>query len=202
MYNSTSSSTPRAGPALPTRTTRRPSRRSTRTRTCCSSATCLRAMQDIETYAGWPAACGLAGIFFDETQAGLTQTYTAYTDTARNATWPGRTTAYVILNPGEDIGASDYYTFADQIVTFENTYAQYQNQAPLPLPHPVQQSVIINSFNGTSETLASVVQAFETSGLASAYITDLDVDIYKSFGRDWTVFVQDVNTESGSGVSR
>ncbi|KAF7369689.1 putative Cell surface spherulin 4-like protein [Mycena venus] len=86
--------------------------------------------QDIETYAGWPAACGLAGIFFDETQGGLTPTYTAYTNAARNTTWSGRTTAYVILNPGEDIGASDYYTLADQIVTFENTYAQYQTQAP------------------------------------------------------------------------
>jgi hypothetical protein len=53
--------------------------------------------QDIETYAAWPAATGLAGIFFDETLAGLTQTYTAYTDAARNATWPGRTTAYVCV---------------------------------------------------------------------------------------------------------
>ncbi|KAJ7732459.1 Spherulation-specific family 4 [Mycena metata] len=158
--------------------------------------------QDIETYGGWPAATGLAGIFFDETLAGLTKTYRAYTDAARNVTWPGRTTAYVILNPGEDIGYSDYYAFADQIVTFEDTYARYQNLAPLPLPHPAQQSVIMNSFNGTNETLASLVQCFETSGLASAYITDLDTDIYKSFGSDWTVFVQDVNTEGGSGAYR
>jgi len=149
--------------------------------------------QDIETYAAWPAATGLAGIFFDETLAGLTQTYTAYTDAARNETWPGRTTAYVILNPGEDIGDSDYYTFANQIVTFEDTYARYQTQAPLPLPHPAQQSVIMNSFNGTNETLASVVQTFETSRLASAYITDLDVDIYKGFGNHWAEFVQDVH---------
>ncbi|KAF8142270.1 Spherulation-specific family 4, partial [Mycena galopus ATCC 62051] len=152
--------------------------------------------QDIDTYAGWPAATGLAGIFFDETQAGLTQTYTAYTHAARNVTWSGRTTAYVILNPGEDIGASDYYTLADQIVTFENTYAQYQTQAPyvVPLPHPAQQAFIMNSFTGIPEALASVVQSFKTSGLASAYITDLEINIYKAFGSDWTVFVQDVNT--------
>ncbi|KAJ7732325.1 hypothetical protein B0H16DRAFT_1468671 [Mycena metata] len=43
---------------------------------------------------------------------------------------------------------------------------------------------------------------FEISGLASAYITDLDTDIYKSFGSDWTVFVQDVNTKGGSGAYR
>ncbi|KAJ7751334.1 Spherulation-specific family 4 [Mycena olivaceomarginata] len=153
--------------------------------------------QDIETYAGWPTASGLAGIFFDETQAGLTSTYMAYTDVARNTMWPGRTSGYVILNPGEDIGASDYYTLADQIVTFENTYAQYQNQAPLPLPHPAQQAFIIHSFTGTNQTLASVVQAFETSGIASAYITDVNIatsDVYKSFGSDWMAFVQDVNT--------
>ncbi|KAJ7140929.1 Spherulation-specific family 4, partial [Mycena epipterygia] len=153
-------------------------------------------LPDIETYAGWPTASALAGIFFDETQAGLTSMYTAYTDAARNAMWPGRTTGYVILNPGEDIGDSDYYTLADQIVTFEDTYAQYQSQAPLPLPHPAQQSVIMNSFNDTNQTLASVVQAFEMSGLASVYITDLDIattNVYKSFGDDWLVFVQDVN---------
>ncbi|KAJ7686740.1 hypothetical protein B0H14DRAFT_3056867 [Mycena olivaceomarginata] len=107
-----------------------------------------------------------------DTQAGLTSTYTAYTDVARNTTWPGRTTGYVILNPGEDLGASDYYTLADQIVTFENTYTQYQNQAPLPLPHPAQQAFIIHSFASTNQTLASVVQTIETSGLASAYITE------------------------------
>ncbi|KAF7378206.1 putative cell surface spherulin 4-like protein [Mycena sanguinolenta] len=152
--------------------------------------------QDIDTYAAWPSASSLAGIFFDETQAGLTSTYKAYTDAARNTTWSGRTTAYVILNPGEDIGNSDYYTFADQIVTFEDTYARYQALASLPLPHPAQQSFIINSFDGTDKTLASVVQALKTSGLASAYITNLVTHIYKSFGSDWTVFVQDVNTET------
>ncbi|KAJ7235171.1 Spherulation-specific family 4, partial [Mycena haematopus] len=158
--------------------------------------------QDIDTYASWPPASGLAGIFFDETQAGLTSTYQAYTDAARNVTWPGRAIAYVrYIEPREDIGGSDYYTLADQIVTFENTYAEYQNQAPLPLPHPAQQAFIMNSFNGANETLASVVQGFETAGLASAYITDLKVDTYKGFGSDWTVFVQDVSTGSGLGVS-
>jgi hypothetical protein len=64
----------------------------------------------------------------------------------------------------------------------------------LPLLHP--QAFIIHSFTGTNQTLASVVQAFETSGIASAYITDVNIatsDVYKSFGSDWMVFVQDVN---------
>ncbi|KAJ7717404.1 hypothetical protein B0H16DRAFT_1799317 [Mycena metata] len=70
------------------------------------------------------------------------------------------------------------------------------------VPHPAQQSVIMNCFNGDNETFTSLVQCFEISGLASAYITDLDTDIYKSFGSDWTVFVQDVNTKGGSGAYR
>ncbi|KAJ6611230.1 Spherulation-specific family 4 [Mycena sp. CBHHK59/15] len=152
--------------------------------------------QDITTYAGWSTAYSVAGIFFDETQAGLTSTYKAYTDVVRAATWPSRTTGYVVLNPGIDIGDSDYYTLADQIVTFEESYAQYQSQAPLPLPHPAQQAVIIHTFTGTNATLASVVQTLKTSGVASAYITDLDIattNVYGSFGSNWPAFAQDVN---------
>ncbi|KAJ7029905.1 hypothetical protein C8F04DRAFT_1368550 [Mycena alexandri] len=156
---------PRVGPALPTRK--------------CQAAVAAfhayaRAACRLRAYELRFAAAGPSAAGHRDTQAGLTHTYTAYADAARNATWPGRTT---------------------DIVTFENT---------LPLAHPAQQAVIMNSFNGTNETLASVVQAFETLGLASADITDLDrdSDIYKSFGSDWTVFVQDVNTERGSGISR
>ncbi|KAF8146090.1 Spherulation-specific family 4 [Mycena galopus ATCC 62051] len=152
--------------------------------------------QDIDTYAGWKTAYSLAGIFFDETQPGLTSTYTAYAAAARSAAWPGRTTGYVIFNPGEDIGSSNYYSIADQIVTFEDTYAEYEKQAPLPLPHPAQQSVIIHTFTGTSATLLSVVQSLQMSGFLSTYITNLNIattDVYGSFGSDFSVFAQDVN---------
>ncbi|KAJ7742301.1 Spherulation-specific family 4 [Mycena metata] len=152
--------------------------------------------QDIATYAGWRTAYSLAGIFFDETQQGLTSTYTAYAAAARSAAWPGRTTGYVILNPGEDIGSSNYYSIADQIVTFEDTYAEYEKQAPLPLPHPAQQSVIIHTFTGTSATLLSVVQSLQKSGFLSTYITNLNIattDVYGSFGSDFSVFAQDVS---------
>jgi hypothetical protein len=67
----------------------------------------------------------------------------------------------------------------------------------LPLPHPAQQAFIIHSFTSTNQTLASVVQAIKTSGLTSAYITDVNTatsDMYKSFGSDWMVFFQNVNT--------
>jgi hypothetical protein len=83
-----------------------------------------------------------------------------------------------MLNPGEDIGASTYYSIANQIITFEDTYAQYQKQEPyvlglpgpnvefesdvaarssIPLPHASQQSVIIHTFPNTTATLSSVM---------------------------------------------
>ncbi|KAJ6527502.1 Spherulation-specific family 4 [Mycena capillaripes] len=140
--------------------------------------------QDVQTYSGWTAAWGVDGIFFDETQAGLMSTYQVYTDT-------------VVLNPGEDIGSSTYYSIADQIVTFEDTYAQYQKQAPIPLPHAPQQSVIIHTFPNTNATLSSVIQTLQTAGIASVYITNLNIattDVYDGFGSDWTTFAQDVNS--------
>ncbi|KAJ6538190.1 Spherulation-specific family 4-domain-containing protein [Mycena vulgaris] len=150
----------------------------------------------VHTSYGDPTAYSLAGIFFDETQPGLTAKYTSYTAAARSAAWPGRTTGYVILNPGEDIGGSNYYSLADQIVTFEDTYAEYQDQAPLPLPHPAQQSVLIHTFTGTAQALVSVVQTLQTSGFASTYITNLNLattDVYGSFGSDFAEFVGDAN---------
>ncbi|KAJ7928217.1 Spherulation-specific family 4 [Mycena leptocephala] len=140
---------------------------------------------------------GVDGIFFDETQAGLISTYQVYTDTVRAAKWASGTTGYVVLNPGEDIGASTYYSIANQIVTFEDTYAQYQKQAPIPLPHASQQSVIIHTFPNTTATLSSVIQTLETAGIASVYITNLNIaktDVYDGFGSDWTTFAQDVNS--------
>ncbi|KAJ6586573.1 Spherulation-specific family 4 [Mycena sp. CBHHK59/15] len=150
--------------------------------------------QDVQAYAGWTAAWGVDGIFFDETQAGLMATYQAYTDTVRAAKWTSGTTGYIVLNPGEDVGASTYYSIANQIVTFEDTYVQYQRQAPIPLAHAAQQSVIIHTFSNTTATLSSVIQTLETAGIASVYITNLDTDVYDGFGSDWAAFAQDVNS--------
>ncbi|KAJ7241987.1 Spherulation-specific family 4 [Mycena rebaudengoi] len=139
--------------------------------------------QDVLTYAGWQTAWSVAGIFFDETQAGLTSTYTS-------------SQGYVILNPGVDIGNSDYYSLADQIVTFEERYTRYQALAPLPTPHPAQQSVIIHTFPSDNATLASVLSTLKTSGFASVYITNVNFDettnVYGSFGSNFPQFVADV----------
>ncbi|KAJ6563783.1 hypothetical protein B0H19DRAFT_1258321 [Mycena capillaripes] len=113
------------------------------------------------------------------------------------ATWASGNTGYVVLNPGEDIGASMYYSFADQIVAFENTYAVYQDQAPIPLSDAAPQSVIIHTFANDTGTLSSVIQTLDTAGIASVYITNLNLattDVYHGFGSDWTAFVQDVSS--------
>ncbi|KAJ7627038.1 Spherulation-specific family 4 [Roridomyces roridus] len=155
-------------------------------------------LQDIETYAGWDASYGMDGIFFDQTQTGFDAEYTSYSDAVRNTAWPGRATGYVIMNPGDDIGNSDYYSLADQIVTFEDTFAKFQQESPIPLPHPAQQSVIIHTFTGpgvSDQTLSSVVQTIKSAGFASTYITDRNIsveDVYADFGTDFTQFVADV----------
>ncbi|KAJ7627042.1 Spherulation-specific family 4, partial [Roridomyces roridus] len=157
-------------------------------------------LQDIETYAGWNTSYSMDGIFFDQTQTGFDAEYTSYSDAVRTTAWPGRTTGYVIMNPGEDIGNSDYYSLADQIVTFEQTLAEFREESPLPVPHPAQQSVIIHTLTGSAaltpdQTLASVVQSLKSSGFASTYITNLNIsqtDVYANFGSDWTEFVADV----------
>jgi hypothetical protein len=67
----------------------------------------------------------------------------------------------------------------------------------IPLPHASQQSVIIHTFPNTTATLSSVIQTLETAGIASVYITNLNIattDVYDGFGSDWTTFAQDVNS--------
>ncbi|KAJ7627077.1 Spherulation-specific family 4 [Roridomyces roridus] len=155
-------------------------------------------LQDIQTYAGWDASYGVDGIFFDQTMAGFDAEYTSYSDAVRSTAWPSRATGYVIMNPGEDIGNSDYYSLADQIVTFEQTYAEFQQESPIPLVHPAQQSVIIHTFTGpgvSNQTLSSVVTSLKSSGFASTYITNLNIsqtDVYANFGSDFAQFVADV----------
>ncbi|KAJ7627130.1 Spherulation-specific family 4 [Roridomyces roridus] len=150
---------------------------------------------DIKTYTGWSSAYGVQGIFFDETEAGLTAQYTAYTDAVRAATFTGISKGYIFLNPGTNIGNSDYYSIADQIVTFEDSYASYQSQAPLPVVKAAQQSVIIHSFTADS-SLSTVVSALKSSGFGSVYITNLNIantDVYAAFGSDFATFTTDVN---------
>ncbi|KAJ7627062.1 Spherulation-specific family 4, partial [Roridomyces roridus] len=148
-------------------------------------------LQDIETYAGWGAAYGMEGIFFDETMTGFDTEYTSYSHAVRTTAWPGRTTGYVIMNPGDDIGNSDYYSLADQIVTFEDTLANFQKESPLPTPAP-RPTVCSGVSN---QTLSSVVASLKSSGFASTYITNLNIsqtDVYANFGSDFTQFVADV----------
>ncbi|KAJ7627070.1 Spherulation-specific family 4 [Roridomyces roridus] len=157
-------------------------------------------LQDIQTYAGWDASYGVDGIFFDQTMAGFDAEYTSYSDAVRSTAWPGRATRYVCDHePWENIGNSDYYALADRDTRdAAQTYAEFQQESPIPLPHPAQQSVIIHTFTGagvSNQTLSSVVTSLKSSGFASTYITNLNIsetDVYANFGSDFAEFVADV----------
>ncbi|KAJ7648079.1 Spherulation-specific family 4 [Roridomyces roridus] len=154
-------------------------------------------IQDIHTYLGWNATYGLAGVFLDETMAGLEDLYKSYTAAIRAAAWPNRPTGYVIMNPGEDIGNSDYYELADQIVTFEQTYAEFQEGTPCTVRPTPTAAVPQSTFTGSNQTLSDVVQSIKDGVFKSTYITDLNInetDVYAGFGSDWVQFVADVAT--------
>jgi hypothetical protein len=80
-------------------------------------------LADIANYTAWPTASRPDGIFFDETADQQATLYQSYAAAVRNATWhdPG---SVVVLNPGAPVQTS-YFSFADNIIVFENAYAAF-----------------------------------------------------------------------------
>ncbi|KAJ7056092.1 Spherulation-specific family 4 [Mycena amicta] len=149
---------------------------------------------DVLTYAGWGAAWRPSGIFFDEVQdgSGNLALYTSYVAYARSHI-PG---AFISLNPGTAISAG-YYTIADQIMSFEDTYASFStSDLVISSSTPAsEQAVILHTAPATLPT-DTINTLIHTEGIGALFITPVSEadNPYGSIPSYWDAFVAAVGS--------
>jgi hypothetical protein len=134
---------------------------------------------DINTYAGWAnyadADIGVDGIFFDDVTTGTTSADYTYMRNASNYAYdtiPTDTT-YVIFNPGT-LSPTQYFDYADTIVEFENTYANYEGQTTVstfPDGYLYQSAILIHDTPTTTTNVQTPVDTMYTDGIGAVYYT-------------------------------
>ncbi|KAG6826530.1 hypothetical protein H0H92_015473 [Tricholoma furcatifolium] len=144
---------------------------------------------DIDTYAGWNEAYRPDGIFFDEasTNENVVETYQEYAGYAKASLGNA---AFITLNPGVwgSDSSAEYFSIADLIVTFENTYANFNasvipDSAATPLS---QQAALVHT--GPTDVPIATVNILVT--LAASFYTDFDAaEAYENFPTNWTGYL-------------
>ncbi|KAG6895655.1 hypothetical protein C0992_000176 [Termitomyces sp. T32_za158] len=143
---------------------------------------------DIDTYAGWAAAYRVEGIFFDEaaTDSGSVSKYQSYASRARTQLG---SSAFVTLNPGtwSSTSSASYFTFADLIATFENTYNSFTPSAfPDSASTPRNKQAAFIHTGPTSAPIAMVQEITQTLGLKASFYSDLPNTVaYNQFPTSW-----------------
>jgi len=146
-------------------------------------------LTDINTYSNWTSTYRPEGIFFDEAsnKASFLSAYTTYTSQVRSKF----TTSHIILNPGVVPETTGYFNIADQIVTFENYYSEFQpSDIVISSAAPAsKQSVIIH--DGPATTSSSLIHEL-TSVLKvrSIFVTNFPNAVaYQNVPSDYSNFL-------------
>jgi hypothetical protein len=121
---------------------------------------------------GW---AGLDGVFLDETLAGCgtddedVDAYRELTDQIRQA----HRNAYLVMNPGTDVDEC-YLPLADSFVTFENTFAVYQEWTPPTwvYDYPASKFWHIVYDTPTDADMREAVALFKHRNATRLYVTD------------------------------
>jgi Spherulation-specific family 4 len=134
---------------------------------------------DIDVYAGWAdytdANITVDGIFFDDATTGTTDADYTYMCSASKYAYdhiPTDTT-YVIFNPGT-LSPTRYFNYADTIVEFEDTYANYAGQTTIdtfPDDYLAQSAILIHDTPTTATNIGSLVGTMVSDGIGAVYFT-------------------------------
>lgn len=154
---------------------------------------------DITTCRNWKnytsADIHMSGIFFDEAVATYNTTTLAYmtsiTNFARSSLGAGNNA--IVFNPGMVV-VSGWYSLADYIVAFENSYAAYSAAVIGWIPGSVrkQSMFIIYGFTGTATDQQNLVNGIvHTGGIGGLFITDQTV--YSAWSSLWAQFASAMN---------
>lgn len=135
---------------------------------------------DVTLYAGWDEAARVQGVFFDNTAQDNIPYYTAIADFAKSEI----TDAVIVFNPGA-VADPAYFSVADQVMIYEDSYDNYKNET-VPSISPTQFSVLIHSMPA-DDIIEDYVNDLVSSEYGSIYLT-LSPPTYQSLGDDWNTF--------------
>ena len=116
----------------------------------------------------------MSGIFFDEAVAAYTPDAFAYmaniTTYARTIFGPGNDT--IVFNPGTVV-PSQWYSLADYIVAFEDSYAAYSSAviASISAAQIPQSLFILYGFTGDAVAQQTLIDSIVGAGIRGLYIT-------------------------------
>ncbi|KAJ7801558.1 Spherulation-specific family 4-domain-containing protein [Mycena olivaceomarginata] len=124
---------------------------------------------DIDTYAGWPSSSRPLGIFFDNVSPTTNQlsTYQSYVSHAKSKGF-----TFIGLDPGQMVADSSYFSIADLINTYEDSYSSF-NPDSLSGSLSKQSVTLVNS--PTTGSYGTVISQLESKGVAAVYISTASV---------------------------
>ncbi|KAF9462048.1 Spherulation-specific family 4 [Collybia nuda] len=148
---------------------------------------------DIATYAGWGTAYKPQGIFFDEVSGGTghVSLYQSYTSFARSKI----SNAFITLNPGTSI-ESQYFSFVDQIVTYEYYYSNFATSSlTISSSTPANKQAVLLHTAPSTLPASTIQQVSGQLGIGALFITDVTFDDnpYGSLPSYWGAFVNAVD---------
>lgn len=121
---------------------------------------------EVREYAAWPVVSRVEGIFFDEVQP------TAYEVLAKATTFArgmlGGNESLIVFNPGDIPPNYNLYASADQVVVYEDSYAQLAGQ---------QQS--LEHYNVSRSSLSGIVYGYNSTGAEN---NTLSQGIFRNYG--------------------
>ncbi|KAB8302565.1 hypothetical protein EYC80_005950 [Monilinia laxa] len=129
---------------------------------------------DINKYVGWnkPAEIPVDGIFFDESPSNNSTFSYMSTLSSYAKTSLGAGKDYIFLNPGVPVDAS-FYTLADSINVFEESYAKFNKTALNSLDKTLlaKSTYAIHDFKGTVAQQIDLISQLASANLAGILIT-------------------------------
>jgi len=151
-------------------------------------------VSDANTYFNWGSAYKPDGLFFDEVTSGSKNlpVYQNVTSGTR-AIWG--TTAPIMFNPGTTPVAG-YFSLANFIVTFEDTYSVWQTtNLTINSAHPAnQQVVLIHTAPAVLKT--AVDHQLVSLGISSSFVTNFPdcAGTYEGYSSFFPDFVADIRS--------
>ncbi|KAJ7801715.1 Spherulation-specific family 4-domain-containing protein [Mycena olivaceomarginata] len=149
---------------------------------------------DIDTYAGWPSSSRPHGIYFDNVSPTTNQlsTYQGYVSHAKSQGF-----TFIGLDPGQTVTDSSYFSIADLINTYEDSYSSF-NSDSLSGTISKQSVILVNS--PTTGSYSTVISQLESKGVAAVYISTVS-DSSSDLPTQLSEFANEVANIGGGATS-